>query len=122
MKDEFRVEVELDDDEHGHSTGERLRALDLDDDARERLGSMVMVTRDGSKLFLYTAAQAHATDGRAVESPCAMERPGATHELEGPGDQPDAILACDAPEEVRQSCKPGNGPEQKPHQPEQQYE
>jgi hypothetical protein len=47
VNDEFRVEVELDDDEHGYSTGERLRALDLDDEARERLGSMVMVTRDG---------------------------------------------------------------------------
>ena len=58
MNDEFRVEVELDDEEHGYSTREQLRALDLDDDARERLGSMVMVTRDGSKLFLYTAAEA----------------------------------------------------------------
>ena len=66
MNDEFRVEVELDDDKHGYSTGERLRALDLDNEARERLGSMVMVTRDGSKLFLYTAAQAHALEAERV--------------------------------------------------------
>jgi hypothetical protein len=58
----------------------------------------------------------------AVESPCAMERTGATHELEGSGEQANAILAGDASKEVRQSGKPGNGPEQKPHQPEEQYE
>jgi hypothetical protein len=60
VEDEFRVEVELDDDEHGFSLGERLRALDLDDDARERLGGRVLVTRDGSRLFLYAASDAQA--------------------------------------------------------------
>jgi len=66
VDDEFRVEVELDDDEHGYSTGERLRALDVDDEARERLGSIVMVTRDGSRLFLYTATEAHAREPERV--------------------------------------------------------
>jgi hypothetical protein len=65
VKDEFRVEVELDDDEHGYSLGERLRAHDLDDDARERLGSRVLVTRDGSRLFLYAADEEQA--GEAAE-------------------------------------------------------
>lgn len=60
MKDEFRVEVELDDVEHGYSFGERLRALDLDDDARTRLGKSVMVTRDGSRLFFYAASEEQA--------------------------------------------------------------
>jgi hypothetical protein len=53
VEDEFRVEVELDDDEHRYSLGERLRALDLDDDARDRLGTGMAVTRDGSRLYLY---------------------------------------------------------------------
>ncbi|HKX47493.1 MAG TPA: hypothetical protein VJM06_02430 [Gaiellaceae bacterium] len=53
MDDEFRVEVELDDEAHGHSLREGLRALALDDDARKRLGKDVAVTRDGSRLFLY---------------------------------------------------------------------
>jgi hypothetical protein len=67
MNDEFRVEVELDDDQHGYSVGERLRALDLDDAARERLGRGVMVTRDGSRLFLYAASEAEALEAeRAV--------------------------------------------------------
>jgi hypothetical protein len=52
--EEFRVEVELGSDEHGLSFWERLRALDLDDDARKRLGSQVTVTRDGNRMLLYT--------------------------------------------------------------------
>jgi hypothetical protein len=62
VNDEFRVEVELDDDEHGYSIGERLRALDLDDEARERLGQGALVTRDGSRLFLYTATETEARE------------------------------------------------------------
>jgi hypothetical protein len=66
VNDDFRVEVELDDDEHGYSIGERLRALDLDDEARERLGKRVMVTRDGSRLFLYAATEAQAREAASV--------------------------------------------------------
>ena len=66
MNDEFRVEVELDDDEHRFSIGERLRALDLDDDARERLGPGVLVTRDGSRLFLYAANETQAREAERV--------------------------------------------------------
>ncbi len=63
--DEFRVEVNLDDPEHGFGLGERLRARHLDDETRERLGNRVMVTRDGPRLFLYTTTQdeAHAAEG-----------------------------------------------------------
>ena len=76
MDDEFRVEVELDDDEHGYSIGERLRALDLDDDARERLGSSVLVTRDGSRLFLYAASEPQAREAeRVVREPRRRRRP-----------------------------------------------
>jgi len=60
------VEVELDDDEHGYSIGERLRALDLDDKARERLGGGLMVTRDGPRLFLYAASEAQAREAEHV--------------------------------------------------------
>lgn len=64
--DDWRVEVELDDAEHGYSVGERLRALDLDDDTRERLGRRVIVTRDGSRLFLYTTTEAEAGEAARV--------------------------------------------------------
>ena len=53
MADEdWRIEVELDDEEQGYSLMERLRAGDLDDEARARLGERVVVSRDGSRLFL----------------------------------------------------------------------
>lgn len=52
--DEWRVEVHLDDVEHGFPLGERLRAVDLDDEVAERLGGRVIVTRDGPRLYVYT--------------------------------------------------------------------
>ena len=52
--EEFRVEVELGSDEHHLSFWERLHTLDVDDDARSRLGSSVTVTRDGKWIQLYT--------------------------------------------------------------------
>jgi hypothetical protein len=64
--DDWRVEVELDDEEHGYSIGERLRALDLDDEARRRLGRRVIVTRDGSMVFLYTSTEDEANEAARV--------------------------------------------------------
>lgn len=52
--EEFRVEVELGSEEHGLPFWERLRTLDLDDHAHERLGSRVTITRDGNRMYLYT--------------------------------------------------------------------
>jgi hypothetical protein len=54
-EDEWRVEIDLDDEGHGYTLGERLRAHDLDDEARARLGRRVIVTRDGPRLFLYAS-------------------------------------------------------------------
>jgi hypothetical protein len=64
--DDWRIEVELDDERHGYSLGERLRALDLDDEAKKRLGRRVIVTRDGSNLFLYTRTEDEATEAARV--------------------------------------------------------
>ena len=55
--DEWRVEIDLDDEEHGYALGEQIRALDLDDDARRRLGGSVTVTRDGPHMFLYAVSE-----------------------------------------------------------------
>jgi hypothetical protein len=66
VEDGFRVEVELDDEEGGYSIRERLRALDLDDRARERLGKGVMVSRDGSRLFLYAGSELQARGAEQV--------------------------------------------------------
>jgi hypothetical protein len=73
--DDWRVEVELNEERHGYSLGERLRALDLDDEARKRLGRKVIVTRDGSKLFLYASTQEEASEAaRVVRELLSAER------------------------------------------------
>ena len=65
-RDEFRVEVDLNDPDHGFPLGERLRALDLDDEVQERLGENVIVTRDGAKLYVYTASGEAAREAERV--------------------------------------------------------
>ena len=67
MADEdWRIEVELDDEEQGYSLTERLRAADLDDEARARLGERVVVSRDGSRLFLYSATELQSREAEQV--------------------------------------------------------
>ena len=64
--DEWRVEVELEADEHGQSLGERLRSIELDDEARKRLGGSVIVTKDGGELFLYAWHEQSAREAERV--------------------------------------------------------
>ncbi|MSO42103.1 MAG: hypothetical protein EXQ70_09480 [Solirubrobacterales bacterium] len=64
--DEWRVEVNLDDERHGLSLGERLHSLRLDDEARKRLGGSVIVTRDGPQLFLYSWHEQSAREADRV--------------------------------------------------------
>jgi hypothetical protein len=66
--DEWRVEVQLDDPEHGFPLSERLRALDLDDEVEERLGDRVIVTRDGPRLFVYTQSDESAREAERIVS------------------------------------------------------
>jgi hypothetical protein len=62
--EDWRVEITLDDEQHGYDLGERLRSRDLDEDARARLGRRVYVSRNGSTLFLYAGSEEQA---RAAE-------------------------------------------------------
>jgi hypothetical protein len=64
--EDWRVEVQLDDEEQGYSLAERLRAADLDDEARGRLGERVVVSRDGSRLFLYAASESQSQEAEQV--------------------------------------------------------
>jgi hypothetical protein len=66
LDDEFQIEVDLDDEAHGYPFRERLRARDLDDDARERLGRDIMVTRDGSRIVLYAGTEEQAREAERV--------------------------------------------------------
>ena len=65
-RDEWRVEITLDQDDQGHSLGERLRSLEIDDEARKRLGGAVIVTRDGPHLFLYAWHEESAREAERV--------------------------------------------------------
>lgn len=62
--EDWRVEITLDDEQHGYDLGKRLRSHDLGDEARERLGKRVYVSRNGPVLFLYTGGEHEA---RAAE-------------------------------------------------------
>jgi hypothetical protein len=66
MSDEWRVEVQLEDEGHGLTLGDRLRSLDLDDEARTRLGKRVVVTRDGARMFMYTGSEQTAREAERV--------------------------------------------------------
>lgn len=71
--EEFKVEVELGGDHR--SFWERLRTLDIDDDARKRLGSRVTLTRDGDRIQLYTHTLADAQEAeRTVRGLVADDR------------------------------------------------
>jgi len=64
--EDWRIEAELDDEEQGYSLAERLRELDLDDEARARLGQSVVVSRDGSRVFLYAANEVQSREAERV--------------------------------------------------------
>jgi hypothetical protein len=66
MADEWRVEVELGEEQHHLTIGGRLRSRDLDDEARKRLGDRVIVTRDGEHLFLYAGSEPAAREAERV--------------------------------------------------------
>jgi hypothetical protein len=64
--DEWRVEIDLDDEDHRYKLDERIRALDLDDEARRRLGGSVTVTRSGPRMFAYTTSEQAALEAKRV--------------------------------------------------------
>jgi len=78
--EEFRVEVVLGNEEHRLSFWERLRALDLDDDAQKRLGGQVTVTRDGNRMLLYTHTLEDAQEAeRTAKDLVAHDKPEAEY-------------------------------------------
>jgi hypothetical protein len=74
VDEDYRVEVDLDDEAHGFSLRERLQAVDLDEAARDRLGSDVVVTRDDARMFLYADTEESAlAASHVVEALIAAE-------------------------------------------------
>ena len=56
----------LDEEQQGDSLSERLHNLQLDDEARKRLGGSVIVTRDGRILFIYAWHEESAREAERV--------------------------------------------------------
>jgi hypothetical protein len=65
-RDEWRVEVALDKEQHGDSLSNRLHELKLDNEARKRLGGSVIVTRDGRFVFVYAWHEESAQEAERV--------------------------------------------------------
>ena len=63
MSDEWRVEVELED---LGDVRDLLATRDLDDEARERLGGRVIVTRDEDRIFLYADSEETTREAERV--------------------------------------------------------
>jgi hypothetical protein len=79
-QDEWRVEIDLDDEEHGYGLAERFRSHDLEDEARKRLGRRIVVTRDGPHIFLYASSEAEAREAERVAREL-IESEGLTAEI-----------------------------------------
>jgi hypothetical protein len=115
--DEFRVEVDLDDEAHGHPFSERLASLDLDDEVAERLGERVIVTRDGAKLFVYTDSREGAAgaervvrealteDGLYAEVRCTRWNPA--ERVWQDADAPLETSSTEPPEDARKAAEEG---------------
>jgi hypothetical protein len=65
-RDEWRVEVALDRDQHADTLSGALHDLQLDDEARKRLGGSVIVTRDGRFIFVYAWHEESAREAERV--------------------------------------------------------
>jgi hypothetical protein len=65
-RDEWRVEVTLDEDENGATLSEALRHLKLDNEARKLLGGSVIVTRDRNFVFIYAWHEESAQEAERV--------------------------------------------------------
>jgi hypothetical protein len=65
-RDEWRVEVALDRDEHADTLSGALHDLRLDDEARKLLGGSVIVTRDGPYIFVYAWHEESAQEAERV--------------------------------------------------------
>jgi hypothetical protein len=63
-RDEWRVEVALDEDHNGAKLSDALHHLQLDDEVRKVLGGSVIVTRDGRFVFIYAW---HEESGQEAE-------------------------------------------------------
>lgn len=69
MNDDWRLQVDLREESHAHTLTERLDAQQLQHDLSEAFHDRVIVTRDGSRVFLYAGTRDQAERARgAIEA------------------------------------------------------
>jgi hypothetical protein len=57
MNDEWRLQIDVEDDGHATLLGEHLGARELEHDLSESFADRVIVSRDGTRLFLYAGSR-----------------------------------------------------------------
>ncbi len=60
MNDEWRLQIDVDDDGHLASLVERLDAQELEDDLSDAFADRVILSREGGRIFAYTETRGHA--------------------------------------------------------------
>lgn len=73
MNDDWRLQVDLDEDGHAEALTDRLEARELEHDLKEEFHDRVVVTRNGARLFLYAGTRDQAERGREVVEADAKE-------------------------------------------------
>lgn len=68
MADDWRITVDFDDEGDGTQLVEWLSALRFEAEESDRLGSRVVVSRDGQKVFLYADTDSDARDAEGIVS------------------------------------------------------
>ena len=98
MAEDWRVTVDFEDEDEGTQLAERLAAIELAAEERDRLGDRVVVSREGPRVFLYAD-----TEERARAALAAV-----TRQLEAEGRH--AVSSVDRWHPVEQDWKDGSVP------------
>jgi hypothetical protein len=73
IDDEWRLQIDLHDPDHGHALSERLQARELEHDLSTDFQDRVIVSRDGPRLFLYAGAREQVERARKLVLGLARE-------------------------------------------------
>ena len=73
MNDEWRLQIDIEDDAHATALGEHLGARELEHDLSEVFEDRVIVSRDGTRLFLYAGSREQVEAVGALVDKAAAE-------------------------------------------------
>lgn len=74
MNDEWRLQIEVEDESHLQSLVERLDAQEAEDQLSDAFDDRVVVSRDGARIFAYAATREQAEAARRVVEGFAAQR------------------------------------------------